>query len=108
VLVFVLRKQQNKDDYFWAGRALGWKPLSLSIMARQLSAVSVISAPAFVGLREGGGLIWLSFYAGDIAPPIIEAINKVGLIFYGPMLTMFILAIASKKRCSRHVNNRVL
>jgi DMSO/TMAO reductase YedYZ heme-binding membrane subunit len=70
VLVFVLRKQQNKDDYFWAGRALGWKTLSLSIMARPLT--------------------------------------MIGLIFYGPMLTMFILAIASKKRCSRHVNNRVL
>ncbi|MDP5130529.1 MAG: sodium/solute symporter [Paraglaciecola sp.] len=61
VLGFVLRNQQNKDDYFLAGRTLGWKPLTLSIMATQLSAVSFISAPAFVGLREGGGLIWLSY-----------------------------------------------
>jgi solute carrier family 5 (sodium-coupled monocarboxylate transporter), member 8/12 len=61
ILGFVLRKQHNKDDYFLAGRILGWKPLTLSIMATQLSAVSFISAPAFVGLREGGGLIWLSY-----------------------------------------------
>jgi SSS family transporter len=67
VLGFVLRKQQNKDDYFLAGRALGWKPLTLSIMATQLSAVSFISAPAFVGLREGGGLIWLSY---ELAVPL--------------------------------------
>lgn len=63
----VLRKQNNKDDYFLAGRSLGWKPLSLSIMATQLSAVSFISAPAFVGLREGGGLIWLSY---ELALPL--------------------------------------
>jgi Na+/proline symporter len=64
---FVLRKQTSKQDYFLAGRSLGWKPLSLSIMATQLSAVSFISAPAFVGLREGGGLVWLSY---ELALPL--------------------------------------
>ncbi len=54
---FVFRKQASKQDYFLAGRSLGWKPLSLSIMATQLSAVSFISAPAFVGLRDGGGMV---------------------------------------------------
>jgi SSS family transporter len=63
----VLRKQTSKQDYFLAGRSLGWKPLSLSIMATQLSAVSFISAPAFVGLREGGGLVWLSY---ELALPL--------------------------------------
>lgn len=64
---FVLRKQTSKQDYFLAGRSLGWKPLSLSIMATRLSAVSFISAPAFVGLREGGGLVWLSY---ELALPL--------------------------------------
>ena len=58
IMGFVFRKQVSKKDYFLANRQLGWKPLSLSIMATQLSAVSFISAPAFVGLRENGGLIW--------------------------------------------------
>lgn len=61
------RKNKNQQDYFLAGRAIGWKPLTLSIMATQLSAVSFISAPAFVGLREGGGLIWLSY---ELAVPL--------------------------------------
>jgi Na+/proline symporter len=56
---FVLRKQTSKQDSFLAGRSIGWKPLS--IMPTQLSAVSFISAPAFVGLRESGGMVWLSY-----------------------------------------------
>ncbi|PQB03995.1 sodium:solute symporter family transporter [Aureitalea marina] len=55
--------KDNKDskDYFLGGRSLGWFPLSLSTMATQLSAISFISAPAFVGLKMGGGMKWLSF-----------------------------------------------
>lgn len=58
---FMLRGQTSKSDYFLGGRTLGWKPLTLSVMATQLSAISFVSAPAFVGLREGGGLQWLSY-----------------------------------------------
>ena len=36
-------------------------------MATQLSAISFISAPAFVGIREGGGLEWLSY---ELAVPL--------------------------------------
>lgn len=67
VVGFLLRKQSSKQDYFLGGRELGWKPLTLSVMATQLSAVSFISAPAFVGFREGGGLIWLSY---ELAVPL--------------------------------------
>ena len=55
--------KNNKDskDYFLGGRSMGWFPLSLSTMATQLSAISFVSAPAFVGLKLNGGLKWLSF-----------------------------------------------
>lgn len=64
---FVYRKQHSQSDYFLGGRTLPWQALSLSVMATQLSAVSFISAPAFVGMREGGGLIWLSY---ELAIPL--------------------------------------
>ncbi|ALM89380.1 MULTISPECIES: sodium:solute symporter [Alteromonas] len=67
VMGFSMRQQESKGDYFLGGRSLGWKPLTLSVMATQLSAISFISAPAFVGLREGGGMIWLSY---ELAIPI--------------------------------------
>ena len=56
-----LSKQSDEGDYFLGSKAIGWFPLGLSAMATQLSAISFISAPAFVGLREGGGLKWLTF-----------------------------------------------
>lgn len=61
--------KNNKDskDYFLGGRSMGWFPLSLSTMATQLSAISFVSAPAFVGLKLGGGMKWLSF---EFAVPI--------------------------------------
>ena len=61
------RNQPNRKDYFLGGRTLPWPALALSVMATQLSAISFISAPAFVGLREGGGLIWLSY---ELALPL--------------------------------------
>jgi len=61
---FVLRDQKGEKDYFLGGNNIGWFPLSLSTMATQLSAISFISAPAFVGMREGGGLKWLTFEFG--------------------------------------------
>jgi SSS family transporter len=65
------RHQQSSQDYFLGGRSLPWSALTLSVMATQLSAISFISAPAFVGLREGGGLIWLSY---ELALPLAVAI----------------------------------
>jgi SSS family solute:Na+ symporter len=39
----------------------------MSIMANQASAVSLVGAPAFVALREGGGLRWLQY---ELAVPL--------------------------------------
>ncbi len=64
------RHQESGQDYFLGGRSLAWPTLTLSVMATQLSAISFISAPAFVGLREGGGLIWLSY---ELALPLKRA-----------------------------------
>ncbi len=58
---YFFKNNKNSNDYFLGGRSLGWFPLSLSTMATQLSAISFISAPAFVGLKLGGGMKWLSF-----------------------------------------------
>jgi solute carrier family 5 (sodium-dependent multivitamin transporter), member 6 len=63
-LGYIFKNQRDGQDYFLGGKSFGWLPLGLSIMATQLSAISFISAPAFVGLREGGGLEWLSFEFG--------------------------------------------
>ena len=67
VMGFSIKGQNTKSDYFLGGRSIGWKALTLSVMATQLSAISFVSAPAFVGLRAGGGLHWLSY---ELAVPL--------------------------------------
>jgi len=58
------RRQQTGTDYFLAGRTMPGTVLALSILANQVSAVSLVGAPAFVALREGGGLRWLQYELG--------------------------------------------
>lgn len=63
-LGYAFKEQKGSKDYFLGGKSFGWFALGLSVMATQLSAVSFISAPAFVGMREGGGMMWLSYEFG--------------------------------------------
>lgn len=60
-------KQKSSEDYYLAGRKLHWLPIGFSTMATQLGAISFISAPAFVALRPGGGMIWLGY---ELALPL--------------------------------------
>ena len=58
---YFFKENNNSTDYFLGGKSMGWFPLSLSAMATQLSAISFVSAPAFVAIKAGGGMKWLSF-----------------------------------------------
>jgi len=59
--IYFSRRQKSQVDYFVGGRALPWWAIGLSTMATQLSAISFISAPAFVAVKRGGGLRWLGY-----------------------------------------------
>ena len=55
-------------NIFVGSRSLTWPIIGISAMATQLSAISFISAPGFVGLKgEGGGTLWL---CAEFAVPI--------------------------------------
>ena len=73
----LFRKNKSSGDYFLGGRSMSWLPLSFSTMATQLSAISFISAPAFVGLKDGGGLQWLTF---EFGVPLAMAFLMIALI----------------------------
>lgn len=62
-LYFNLR-QNNTEDYYLGGRKIKWWQSGASTMATQLGAISFVSAPAFVALKENGGLKWLSYEFG--------------------------------------------
>lgn len=63
----IARRQRTGTDYFLGGRRMGGGLLALSVLANQVSAVSLVGAPAFVALRAGGGLRWLQY---ELALPL--------------------------------------
>lgn len=69
------RQRQTSDYYLGGGRLPSWA-LGLSLAANQVSAISLVGAPAFVALREGGGLRWLQY---EMAVPLAMA----ALILWG-------------------------
>jgi SSS family transporter len=79
-------KNQLSADYFLGGRKMGWFSLSMSAMATQLSVISFVSAPAFVGLRQGGGMKWLTFEFGVpiamiiVMTVIAPALHRSGVV----------------------------
>jgi SSS family solute:Na+ symporter len=75
--IFLGRSQSNEEDYFVGGRKLSWWAVGLSTMATQTSAISFISIPAFVALKEGGGLTWLQY---ELAVPLAIILVMVFLI----------------------------
>lgn len=85
---YFFKNNKNSTDYFLGGRSMGWFPLSLSTMATQLSAISFISAPAFVGLKLGGGMKWLSF---EFAVPL--AMLFIMLVVIPPLFRSGVVSI---------------
>ena len=65
--VYLGKGQSSEEDYFVGGRKLSWWSVGMSTMATQTSAISFISIPAFVALKEGGGLTWLQY---ELAVPL--------------------------------------
>jgi SSS family transporter len=58
---------KSGEDYFLGGKSFGFGALTFSTIATQLSAISFVSAPAFVGLKAGGGMMWLTY---ELAVPL--------------------------------------
>lgn len=73
--VFLGRRFVDVRDFFLGSRRMPAWAISASIMATQAGVISMISAPAFVAFRPGGGLIWLQYeFAVPLAMILIMAV----------------------------------
>ncbi len=61
------RRQHDQDDYYLGGRKVPSWQVGTSMAANQVSAISLVGAPAFIAARENGGLIWLQY---ELAVPL--------------------------------------
>jgi len=64
---YLSRKQHTQVDYYLGGRSIPSWQIALSMVATQVSAISLIGAPAFIALKKDGGLFWLQY---EFAIPI--------------------------------------
>ena len=99
----LFKDAKSGKEYFLGGKSFGWGALSLSTIATQLSAISFISAPAFVGLKEGGGLIWLTY---EFAVPLAMLFLMIFLI--PPMYKSGIVSVYEYLEKRFGVSTRVL
>ena len=99
----LFRENKDSQDYFLGGKSFGWFPLSISTIATQLSAISFISAPAFVGLKQGGGMMWLTY---EFAVPIAMLFLMAFLI--PPMYKAGIVSVYSYLERRFSTSTRVL
>jgi SSS family solute:Na+ symporter len=65
--LFIGRRQKNQEDYYLGGRKVAPWLVGSSMAANQVSAISLIGAPAFIAMRDGGGLVWLQY---EMAVPL--------------------------------------
>ncbi len=70
-------KQKNQADYYVAGRRMRPVSVALSMVATQVSAVSLIGVPAFISIKEGGGLIWWQY---EFAVPLAMILIMLFLV----------------------------
>jgi len=89
--LYFTRKQKDTNDYYLAGKKIKWWQSGASTMATQLGAISFVSAPAFVALKEGGGLKWLAYEFGvplalivvmAIIIPVLHRRNYISIYQY--------------------------
>jgi SSS family transporter len=71
------RGQKSQEDYYLGGRRIKPWQVGLSVMANQVSAISLIGAPAFIAVRTGGGLRWLQY---EFAIPLAMMIIMLALV----------------------------
>lgn len=78
--LWLARKTASSEDYFLGGRSIPPLIAAMSIMATQTSTNSLVGVPAFVAVKNGGGLRWLQW---EIALPIAMLLI---MVIFVPML----------------------
>jgi len=71
---------------------------------KQLDSNTYMRYSRYAALFWGIFCLITAFFTGDIADTVIVAINKIGSVFYGPILATFIAAIALKRVTSQGAN----
>lgn len=86
---YLSKGQESMDDYFKGGGCVPWWQTGLSTMATQLGAISFVSAPAFVALKEGGGMRWLAYEFGVPIGLLIVMVVLIPVLFKAKVTSIY-------------------
>ncbi len=89
IALYLTRQQRDISDYYLAGKKVKWWQSGLSTMATQLSAISFVSAPAFVALKENGGLKWLCYEFGVPLALILVMAIIIPILHRGKFISIY-------------------
>lgn len=64
------QKRSTAREYFLGGRSMGWLPIGISIVAADLSAISVMGSPAWA-YKNNLTLLWVTIGYPLVAPIVI-------------------------------------
>lgn len=98
------RLQHDLNDYYLAGRRTPWWQSGTSTMATQLGAISFVSAPAFVAIKDGGGLKWLCYEFGVPLGILLVMVLIIPLLHRGNYISIYEYL---EKRFDRSTRNLV-
>jgi len=104
---YLSQSQFTQKDYYLGGKNIPSWQIALSMVATQVSAISLIGAPAFIAIRENGGLFWLQYeFAIPLAMifimiTIVPVYHKFGVVSiyeylerrFGPIIRSFLSLI---------------
>tara|TARA_B100001287_G_scaffold252361_1_gene234278 strand:+ start:79 stop:573 length:495 start_codon:yes stop_codon:yes gene_type:complete len=75
---------------------------------RNISDKEYINLSRIISVFWGLLCLFIALFTGKIEGTVIEVINKIGSVFYGPIIGTFVLAIMTKKTHSKGANIGIL
>jgi SSS family solute:Na+ symporter len=64
---------------------------------RQMTSAELMKTGKITTVLWGAAITGFAFLVGNISGTIVEAINKIGSCFYGPILAAFLTGVLSKR-----------
>lgn len=83
------RKQRSINDYYTTSGNMRWWQAGTSSMATQLGAISFVSAPAFVAIKENGGLKWLCYELGVPLGLVVVMVVLVPVLYKKNVISIY-------------------
>ena len=93
----VAAAMSSLDSTLNALSALSMQDIVVGLAKREFSRRTEMLLSKMLTVFWGVVCLTFSFYVGDVAPTVIESVNKIGSLINGPLLAVFLMGILSRR-----------